>query len=106
MESWRYIFDEFRSLDIEPLTLFELTKKDSLKLFDYVEEVVERRAKHVQLDRWFKKCSPCTRWFWGLVARLAVIAVIVGLGFCWGKLFEALLTLVTILQFELAYRQY
>jgi len=41
-----------------------------------------------------------------LFIRLAIIATIIVLGLYWGKLFEALLTLVAILQFELAYRQY
>jgi len=42
----------------------------------------------------------------GLFIRLATIAVIIGLGFYWNRLFEALLVLVAILQFELAYRQH
>jgi len=44
--------------------------------------------------------------FLGLISRLAVVVAIIGLGLYYGRLFEALLTLVAILQFELAYRQY
>jgi len=44
--------------------------------------------------------------FLGLISRLAVVAAIIGLGLYYVRLFEALLTLVAILQFELAYRQY
>ncbi|GEM_PF-2175389 len=41
-----------------------------------------------------------------LVGRVAIIIGIVVLGLYWGKLFEALLVLVAIFQFELAYRQH
>jgi len=42
----------------------------------------------------------------GLFTRLATIALIIGLGLYLDNLFNALLVLVTIFQFELAYRQY
>jgi len=41
-----------------------------------------------------------------ITARLGFILALISLGLYWSKLFEALLTLVTILQFELAYRQH
>jgi len=41
-----------------------------------------------------------------LVAKLVIISWIVVLGVYWNRLFEALLVLVAIFQFELAYRQY
>ena len=41
-----------------------------------------------------------------LIVRLAPIVAIIGLGLYLNKLFEALLALVAILQFELAYRQH
>ena len=41
-----------------------------------------------------------------LLIRLAVIIGIITLGLYWGRLFEAILTLVAILQFELACRQH
>ena len=40
-----------------------------------------------------------------IILRLAVIATIIGVGFYLGRLLEALLTLITIFQFELASRQ-
>jgi len=40
-----------------------------------------------------------------LSARLSFIAALIILGLYWNKLFEALLTLIAILQFEIAYRQ-
>ena len=41
-----------------------------------------------------------------LATRLVIISGIVVLGVYWNRLFEALLVLVAIFQFELAYRQY
>ena len=41
-----------------------------------------------------------------IIIRLFIIVMIIALGLYWGKLFEALLVLVAIFQFELAYRQY
>jgi len=45
-----------------------------------------------------------TRLMIDIFVRLLTIVVIVGLGLYWGRLFEALLMLVAILQFELGYR--
>ena len=41
-----------------------------------------------------------------LLAGVAVIAGVVALGLYWSRLFEAVLTLVAILQFKLACRQH
>jgi len=56
MSAWLYIFDEFRPLDIEPLTLFELAREDPLRLFDMVREVLEeyvREIKEVKVNKVF-----------------------------------------------------
>jgi len=55
MPAWLYVFDEFRSLDIEPPVLFELARDDPLRLFDYVREVVEDYVKEIKSVRVFRK---------------------------------------------------
>jgi len=55
MSAWLYIFDEFRPLDIEPTTLFELAKDYPLKLFDLVKEIVEDYVKVIKSVRVHKK---------------------------------------------------
>jgi len=55
MPAWLYIFDEFRPLDLEPQTLFELARDDPLKLFEYVREVVEDYVKEVRSVRVHRK---------------------------------------------------
>jgi len=51
MPTWIYVFDEFRPLDLEPQTVFELTRDDPLKLFDLVREVVEDYVKEIKSVR-------------------------------------------------------
>jgi len=41
VNTWLYIFDEFRPLDIELPVLLRLARGDPLKLFDFVRDVVE-----------------------------------------------------------------
>jgi len=41
MNTWLYIFDEFRPLDIELSMLLRFARDDPLKLFDIVRDVVE-----------------------------------------------------------------
>jgi len=48
MGSWLYIFDEFRPLDIELPTLFELARDDPLRLFDLVREVLGDYVKEIR----------------------------------------------------------
>ena len=40
MNTWVYVFDEFKPLDIDKNRLFELVKKDPLELFNIVRKVL------------------------------------------------------------------
>jgi len=40
MDTWVYVFDEFKPLDIDRGTLFKLAEKDPLKLFELVKKVL------------------------------------------------------------------
>jgi len=51
MPAWLYVFDEFRPLDLEPQTLFELARGDPLRLFEYVKDVVEDYVKEIRSVR-------------------------------------------------------
>jgi len=55
MPTWLYIFDEFRPLDIEPPTLFELTRDDPLRLFEYVKEIVMDYVKEIRSVKVLRK---------------------------------------------------
>jgi hypothetical protein len=52
------------------------------------------------------RVKPLCKLIGQITSRLSVIAVIIVLGLYWGRLLEALLVLVAVFQFELAYRQY
>jgi len=48
MNTWLYIFDEFRPLDIELPMLLRFARDDPLKLFDIVREVLDKYVREIR----------------------------------------------------------
>jgi len=51
MNTWVYIFDEFKIVDVDASRLFEFAERKPLELFNDIKEVVEEYVKDIRSVR-------------------------------------------------------